>query len=228
MQAAGSADWLSYSLQDFIMFTPQVFLRLFVRINQDLWPWPLVIAVLTLAVPFLLVHKRSIFRRLGMALCAVAWLGSGYGFLVGYYGKINWPAAWLGWCFVLQGMLLLALAIAASSSTIRRPGSGFTVLWLFAVLGLPWITVIAAGQWQALALFGLAPDTTGAASVLLAMSLSGYQRWLCLIIPLIWVVFSAATLWGLQTPELLLFPLSTLMLAIAAVRLSPSRAQSPG
>ena len=42
------ADWLSYSLQDFVMFGPQVFLRLFVRINQDLWPWQL-LAVVTVS-----------------------------------------------------------------------------------------------------------------------------------------------------------------------------------
>lgn len=228
MQAAGAADWLSYSLQDVIMFSPQVFMRLFVRINQDLWPWPLLIALLTMAVPFLLVHRQSTIRRWGLALCAGAWLTSGYGFLVGYYGEINWPAAWLGWCFVAQGILLLAIAVAASPSEIRRPGTGFKALWFVAVLGLPWITVVFAEEWRALALFGLAPDTTDAAGVLLAMSLGGYLRWLCLVIPLLWAAFSAAMFWGLQTPELLIFPVITLVLAIVAVLLSPNRARSSG
>ena len=48
------ADWLSYSLQDFVMFGPQVFLRLFVRINQDLWPWQLLAVVIAIFIPVLI------------------------------------------------------------------------------------------------------------------------------------------------------------------------------
>jgi len=39
-------------------------------------------------------------RRMAVGLMAVAWAGSGYGVLVGYFSPINWPAAWFGWAFV--------------------------------------------------------------------------------------------------------------------------------
>ena len=76
-------DWLSYSLQDFVMFGPQVFLRLFVRINQDLWPWQLLAVVAAIGIPVLLLRQGDAARRLALGLVAVAWVTSGYGFLVG-------------------------------------------------------------------------------------------------------------------------------------------------
>ena len=103
------ADWLSYSLQDFVMFGPQVFLRLFVRINQDLWPWQLLAVVMAIFIPVLISRQSRAARRLAVGLMSLAWIVSGYGFLVGYFGPINWPAAWFGWAFVAQGALLAVM-----------------------------------------------------------------------------------------------------------------------
>lgn len=100
------ADWLSYSLQDFVMFGPQVFLRLFVRINQDLWPWQVLAVVASIGIPVLLFRQGRNARRLAVGLMAVAWAVSGYGFLVGYFGPINWPAAWFGWFLWRKGSCL--------------------------------------------------------------------------------------------------------------------------
>ena len=55
--------WLSYSLADFLMFGPEVFLRLFVRINQDIWPWQGVAVVMVIAIGTLLVRGDAMARR---------------------------------------------------------------------------------------------------------------------------------------------------------------------
>ena len=83
------ADWLSYSLQDFVMFGPQVFLRLFVRINDDLWPWQILGASASLLIPLLVVSNHLLRRKLGLSLIGLAWMSSGFGFLVGYLAPLT-------------------------------------------------------------------------------------------------------------------------------------------
>ncbi|HKK56102.1 hypothetical protein [Marinobacter sp.] len=222
------ADWLSYSLQDFIMFGPQVLLRLFVRINQDFWPWPLLAVLASFSVPLLLLDNRHATRRIALGLIAAAWMTSGYGFLVGYFGPINWPAAGFGWAFVAQGGLLGLIALAATPRSLQVRNRVLAVVWALAVVGLPWLTVAESGNWRALALFGLAPGSTAAASMLIVGLLPGIWRWLYLALPLAWCLFSAATFWVLQTWWLLGLPVATLILVGLGFWLSPSRAQSPG
>lgn len=215
------------------MFGPEVFLRLFVRINQDFWPWPLLAVLAGILVPVLLLNHRPAIKRVALGLMAVAWVSSGYGFLVGYFGPINWPAQWFGWGFVLQGVLLgfFAFLGGAGFSKWRAGRSAdhwLAGLWLAAVLALPWLTVIESGDWKALGLFGLAPGTTAASGVLVAGLLPGFWRWVYLAVPVLWSLFSAATLWALQTWWLLGLPVATLILTFLAFRLSPSRGQSRG
>ena len=69
-------NWLSYSLSDFLMFGPEVFLRLFVRINQDLWPWQGVAVVMVIAIGALLVRGDAMARRSALLLVAAAQSGS--------------------------------------------------------------------------------------------------------------------------------------------------------
>ena len=48
------------------MFGPQVFLRLFVRINQDLWPWQLLAVVMAIFIPVLISRQSRAARRLAV------------------------------------------------------------------------------------------------------------------------------------------------------------------
>jgi hypothetical protein len=221
------ADWLSYSLQDFVMFGPQVFLRLFVRINQDLWPWQLLAAGVAIAIPLVLLRQKPGARRLAVGLMAIAWAASGYGFLVNYFGPINWPAAWFGWAFVLQGALLGAAVFFGGAQGHTASPVRFVILWLIVVYALPWMAVAESGQWQALALYGVAPGITAAAGALLVAQISGAWRWLCLPLPVLWSLFSAAMFWVLQTWWLLVIPAATLLLVGVGFSLSPRPARSP-
>lgn len=221
--------WLSYSLQDFLMFGPEVFLRLFVRINQDVWPWQLFAVLLSVAVPWMLCRPESVWHRLALMIVGAAWIVSGAGFLAHYFGEINWPAAWLGWAFVAQGGLVMVLSFTNSGFQLSNARAGwFAVCWLTALALLPWLPVIQTGQLKALALFGLAPGATVAASALLMGVYGRALFWLLLPVPITWVLFSTATYWALQTQWLLLTPLATLAFMGLGVWLSPRPAQSPG
>ena len=220
------ADWLSYSLQDFVMFGPQVFLRLFVRINQDLWPWQLLAVVIAIVIPVLILRQGRAARRLAVGLLALAWIVSGYGFLVGYFGPIYWPAAWFGWAFVAQGVLLAAAVFSGGVHDSRLAVGRFAVLWLLAVCGLPWLAMADSGQWEAVGLFGVAPGTTAAAGALALALMSRAWRWLYLPLLVMWSLFSAAILWVLQAWWLLVAPVATLSLIGAGLWLNPRPARS--
>jgi uncharacterized protein DUF6064 len=224
-------NWLSYSLSDFLMFGPEVFLRLFVRINQDIWPWQGVAAVMVVAIGVLLARGGIMARRAVLLLVAVAWLWSGAGFLIHYYGPINLPATWFGWAFVLQGALLTVAALlwpwdaVASRPALSRWSIGLG--WV-ALMGLaPLLTVAQTGNGQAAALFAITPDVTVLGAVACMLLFPRRVRWLFLLLPLVWALFSVATLWTLGTPVLAVIPGATLVLAVMACFVSPRRARNP-
>ena len=221
------AGWLSYSLQDFIMFGPQVFLRLFVRINQDWWPWQLIAVLACLLVPFLMVSHKPRVRRLALGLISAGWIVSVYGFLAGYFGPINWPAELFGWAFVFQGDRS-DQSDSLPKGQQRLVTQGLLFCWIAGVLALPSLPVAETGDWRALALFGVTPWTTAVVSMLAIAVLPSPWRWIYLVVPVLWSLFSAATFWVLQTTWLLALPVATLIFAGLGVWFSPSRAQTRG
>lgn len=219
------ASWLSYSLQDFVMFGPEVLLRLFIRINEAVWPWQSLWLVAALLLPWLGCKVAEWPRRLAMALAGLAWIGCGYLFMVRYYGPVNTPATWFGWAFVIEGLLLLMLRGRALPIPLGLP---LAVAGWLVILVLPWLAVLQSGDVRALALFGMAPGVTVAATVLLFARQPLLLRWFLLLVPLAWSLFSALTYWSLGTYWLLGFPLATLVLLVVALRVSPSPVQSRG
>lgn len=224
-----SVDWSSYSLSDFLMFGPEAFLRLFVRINQDVWPWQGIAVVAVLIMAGLLVHGSTLAKRGLLLLLAAAWMGSGAGFLMEYYGPINTPAIWFGWAFLLQAALLTVAALVwpwdeTPAGPARRWQAGLG--WLAMVALLPLLVVAQSGNWHAAALFGMTPDVTVAASVPCLLLLPRRVRWLFLVLPLLWSLFSAATLWTLGTRLMFVLPAATIVMTIAAFRFSPRLGQS--
>ncbi|MDX1818584.1 MAG: hypothetical protein R3180_12765 [Marinobacter sp.] len=219
------ASWLSYSLQDFVMFGPEVLLRLFIRINEAVWPWQSLWLVAGLLLPWLGCKVAEWPRRLAMALAGLAWIGCGYLFMVRYYGPVNTPATWFGWAFVIEGLLLLMLRGRALPIPLGLP---LAVAGWLVILVLPWLAVLQSGDVRALALFGMAPGVTVAATVLLFARQPLLLRWFLLLVPLAWSLFSALTYWSLGTYWLLGFPLATLFLLVVALRVSPSPVQSRG
>lgn len=224
-------NWLSYSLSDFLMFGPEVFLRLFTRINEDIWPWQGVAVMMVIAIGVLLARGDTIARRGILLLMAAAWLWSGAGFLMQYYGPINLPATWFGWAFVLQGSLLTVAAIlwpwrlAANAPVRSRWSTG--VGWMALMVLSSLIGVTQTDDAQAAMLFAVTPDVTVLGSVPCMLLFPRRVRWLFLLLPLLWSLFSVATLWTLGTWVLAIIPGATLVLAALACFVSPRWARNP-
>jgi hypothetical protein len=148
-----------------------------------------------------------------------------------YYGPINLPAVWFGWAFILQAALLTVAGLVwpcdgntAEPARRWQAGAG----WLLVTALLPLLAVAQAGNWQAVALFGITPDLTVAASIPCLLLLPRRVRWLFLLLPLLWCLLSAATLWALGTRLMFALPAAALVLAIAGFWLSPRPVQSQG
>ncbi|MDX1634910.1 MAG: DUF6064 family protein [Marinobacter sp.] len=212
-----------YALSDLVMFTPEVYLRLFVRFNEAVWPLQLVALVAGLAIPLLLTRATVLARKLAVALLALAWIFTGLGFTAEYYAPINWPVTYFGYAFVAQAMVTAAVAGAWRPPARLAPAQGrgrlLLVLWALVLLVLPWLTPATAGEASAIALFGLTPDVTATGSLLLAPLLTRAWRWLLVLLPLLWCLFSLLTLYTLGLALAMLVPLAGILLALVVLPL---------
>lgn len=196
------------------MFGPEVFLRLFLRMNQEQWSWVLTAGCLAVVIPWLATRAGHRPRRFSLALAGGACSLSGLVYLHGYYAPINWPAAGFGWAFVVQGLLLVVAACVVNDDRMPPPWQQTCLAWWgIIVLLLPWVPAWLLGDGRGVALYGLAPDLTVAGLLLGIAQLKGWLRWGLMVLPLIWTLFSILTYHALGLNGMLALPLATLVLA---------------
>ncbi len=193
------ADWLSYGLSDFLLFSPRAYWRLFELHNAAWWPLPLVtlgvgIGVLALAV----LRPRGHVRGMALIL-GILWLWLAWGFFWQRYAAINWAAAYVAPVFALQAALLLAAAWrappAAPTQGVRRLiGSA---LIAGAVFVYPVLAPLSGRDWAGAEFFGMAPDPTVIATLGCLLQLRWRLAVTLLPIPLLWCIASGLTLWEL-------------------------------
>ena len=106
--------WSGYSLSDFLLFSPRVYERLFVLLNQDLWPVQAAFIATGLAIILLVRRRHSLALPLGLLALSLAWANVTIVFFLGRYQAINWlgtarrPAAANAACGALAGTYSLA------------------------------------------------------------------------------------------------------------------------
>ena len=210
------SEWWTYRPQDFLMFAPETYWRLFERHNAATWPLPLLLP--PLAALWLLwwwrrpegaawrVGLAAQALALALALAAVAWC-----FVWRLYEPINWAAA--GFALLLAGLAAALLALLAMT-LLRRPGPGSRprhvqaprraagALLLGLAVGVYPLLAVAAGRpWSQAEVIGLAPDPTVMALLGLLLGLratGGAER---LLLALLWIgavascAVGSATLW---------------------------------
>lgn len=231
----------SYSLADFVLFSPRAYHRLFVLHNTALWPAPLLTLAAGVGLFVVMARSRPLELRAALTALALLWLWIGWGFLWQRYAPINWAVVYLLPGFVVQALLLLGLAwgatpAGAGGSVPTHAGTVRARRWrradrlaplatgLLTVLAYPGLAALAGRPWSGAEVFGMAPDPTALATLAVAACLPGRGRWWLVPIPVLWCAVSTLTLAALQAPHAAL-PL-TAALAITALMAARSVARA--
>lgn len=193
--------WLSYRPGDLLMFAPETYLRLFERLNHDLWPWHGVLALLVAVMLWLARRPGRLAHRAAGSLLAGAWLVVTWGFF-GLYAEINLAAPWFAAVFVAQALVLGALALLGPGLAIDRRGPRARVglaIALWGLVGHPLLLLMLGRAPAALELFGLAPAPTAIATIGLLLMSRLRQPLPLLVLPVAWCAVEALTWWALLT-----------------------------
>jgi hypothetical protein len=191
------SEWWTYRLEDFLLFSPRVYWRLFELANAALWPLPL----LTLGAGLVLL-LLALWRPprhglwIGLVLAA-AWAFVGWAFLWNRYATINWAIAYVAPLFGLQALLLLTAAATGDGLVFDRRGIAGRAGHLLAAAGLiayPLLPPLFGRPWSSAEFFGIAPDPTAIVSLGLLLAARGRVVPLLFPIPLLWLTASGLTL----------------------------------
>jgi Family of unknown function (DUF6064) len=222
-------EWWTYSLADFLLFSPRTYYRLIERHNLALWPAQLLALALGAVIAGLLRRPKPARGRAIAAILAVLWAWVGWTFVAGRYATINWAASYFAWLFAAEVLLLGWLGVARASLRFRwrRDPAGLVGGALFVgSLALHPVLAPALGRgWTQSELFGIAADPTvlGTLGLLLMSEGSPRPRTALLAAPLVWCLLGGATLWALGSPEAwIVLPAVVLVPAISRARGRPA------
>ncbi len=94
------AEWSTYSLEDFILFSARVYFRLFEIQNAAFWPLHILLLAFGGALTWVALKRSGIGAVAGSVGLALCWALLGSTFLP-RYAAINWAAhtssRWCGW-----------------------------------------------------------------------------------------------------------------------------------
>ena len=222
------SEWWTYRPEDFLLFAPRVYWRMFELQNEAVWPLQIIAVLVGAAVLVWAVRPQPWSDRVITGALAAAWIFVGWDFLWTRYAAINWAAAYAVPVFAAEGLLLAwigtwrgGLHIASSSAIPRSAG---LAIFLYALAGHPFVAMLADRPVQAAEFVGIAPDPTAIATLGLLSTMSGGPATSALMaVPLAWCIVSWATLRTMGAPEAWL-PLIAAGITIAA-RVLPTGAR---
>lgn len=204
--------------------TPEVYFRLFVRHNQAVWPSQGPLLALGAAVLWLAWCGRG---RIAGVLLGTCWMWVGLAFHLNLYAELNWAAAYAGWGFILQGILLAGFA--GLGRPAREPGARLTraqnagiALGVFGLVVYPVLGPLTGRSWGGVELFGTAPDPT----VLVTLGvLPALARPVgpAAMIPALWCIVSGLTWYAMGWYPGLLVPAAALVFAVLGIRFARRR-----
>jgi Family of unknown function (DUF6064) len=208
------SEWWTYSLSDFLLFSPRTYYRLFELYNSAIWPLQLValalgVVILVLLLRDVLLRDVAWRGRAIAAMLAACWLWVAWAYFVKRYETINWAADYFAIGFAVEALLLVWSGIALDRLRFRPTrdliGLAGLCIFLFALFVHPLIGPLAGRAWLQVELFGVAPDPTAVATTGVLVA-AHRTHWELLVIPLLWCAISGATLWTMQSTDALVVP----------------------
>ena len=200
-------EWWTYTLTDFLLFSPRTYYRLIERHNLALWPTQILAVAMAAVIAILLLRPTPGRSRAVAGLLAALWAWVGWTFVAGRYATINWAACYLAWLFAAEALLFGWLGVTASELRLswRRDAAGLAggALFVGSVALYPLLAPALGRGWTQSEVFGIAPDPTvlGTLGLLLLAGGRPRSRWTLMAIPLAWGLLSGATLWAMGSPE---------------------------
>lgn len=212
-------EWWTYTLSDFLMFSPRTYYRMLERHNAAVWPGQIAALLLGLAILARLQRPSARQGRILSGVVAVLWAWIAWAFLWKRYATINWPATYFAGGFAIEVLLVAWIGVlrAQLSFWLRRDPVGVLgiALLVVAVAVYPSLALLVGRPWQQAEVFGIAPDPTVLGSLGLLLLASGRPHWGLLAVPILWCLISGATLLAMGSPQAWLPPLAG-VLALAA------------
>jgi hypothetical protein len=214
------SEWWTYSLSDFLLFSPRTYYRLFELYNAEIWPLQVAALLLGAGVLVLLLRGPPWRGRAIAAALASCWLWVAWAYLLARYDTINWAARYFAAGFAVEAGLL-------AWSGILRDRLGFpdrpdlaawtgACILLFALAVGPLLAPLAGRPWAQAQVFGVTPDPTAIATLGI-LTAARRAHWGLLAIPLVWCAVGGATLWTMQAPDAsVLFAAAMLAVMLAA------------
>lgn len=198
-------EWWTYSLADFLLFSPRTYYRLIERHNIALWPGQLVALGLGLLLVYLVLRPPRRQGRAVSAILALLWAWVGWSFMWRRYATINWAARYFVLLFAIEALLLIAIGMTQGGRRYRWGGDPASVvgagLLAVGLLFYPALAPLAGRGWSQAEVIGVAPDPTAIATLGLLLLGEGPLRWSLLIPPIVWCLIGGATLLAMGSPE---------------------------
>lgn len=213
------SEWWTYSLTDFLLFSPRTYYRLFELYNAAIWPAHLVAFVLGLAILIECRRANEGHGRIIAAILATGWLWVAWAYLLQRYATINWAAVYFAAAFALQALLLIWTGTVRDRLAFRDTSSIGRIglaLFLFALAVQPLARPLLGRDWRQVEIFATAPDPTVVATLGILLTATRVH-WHLLVIPLLWCAVTGLTLRAMEAPDALVTPIAgALALLLAA------------
>lgn len=209
------SQWWTYTLSDFLLFSPRTYYRLFELYNAAIWPAHVLALALGVAILALIHRGGAGTPRWTLTILAGCWIFVGWAFHWNRYATINWAATYAAAGFGLEALLLLWAAWRWRLSLTPRTSLSLGVI-VFALVAQPLIGPLFGRDWAQIELFGVSPDPTAIATLGVLALIGGRAVWTLWIIPLIWCALTGVTLWTMEAPDAAVTPVAALVALAAA------------
>ena len=215
------SEWWTYQLSDLLLFSPQTYYRLFELYNTDIWPMQILTLALGVSILALIHWNPPWHGRVVTAILAACWLWVAWAYHLQRYATINWAATYFAATFAIEAALLIwigviraRLVFLPTTRALYRVG---IIIYLFALIALPFISPLVGRKWVQAEIFGIEPDPTAIATLGLLLLASGRTYWELLLIPLLWCATTGAILWTMGSPDTYIVPLAGLLAMVISI-----------
>lgn len=200
------SEWWTYRLSSFLLFSPRTYYRLFELYNAAIWPAQVVAVALGAGIVVLLRRGGAARGRLIAGILSACWLWVAIAFLAGRYASINFAATHLAWAFGVEAGLVAGIGVVEGRMVLEWPPADVAgrlglAMFVFALLIEPLVGPALGRTWKQVEIFGVAPDPTVIATLGLILLARTRLRWLLMVVPGLWCVFTGGTLLAMKAPD---------------------------